>query len=94
MTDETRSDDSQDSVEAVDALVRAAVLTGDPMHLDTAAALAGTPRQRQLLALARIRLEGNPDRFDALVRDHMVEHPGDLPAAWIASRPRPEESSS
>jgi hypothetical protein len=76
-------------------LVTAAVLTGSTDYLDRASATSVTTRERQLTALVRAHLAGDADRLGALVRDHLVEHPDDLLAAWIAGRAvhRPEEGS-
>jgi hypothetical protein len=65
-------------------LVAAAVLAQDPDVLTRAGQHAVTVRDRQLVALARARLRGDEDLFDALVRDHLAEHPDNLLAAWIA----------
>ena len=50
---------------------------------------ASTTRERQLVELAAAHLAGDHDRFDALVRDHLADHPDDLVAAWIADRHTP-----
>jgi len=68
-------------------LVAAAVLTGSTACLERAHAAATTTRDRQLAALAQAHLDGDADRLGALVRDHLVEHPDHLLAAWIAGRP-------
>jgi len=52
-----------------------------------------TPRDRQLVELARTHLAGDADRLGALVRDHLVEHPDHLLAAWIAGRPGQGENA-
>jgi hypothetical protein len=65
-------------------LVAAAVLAGDPEVLARAGRHAATVRDRQLVAVAHARLRGDDDLFDALVRDHLAEHPDNLLAAWIA----------
>lgn len=68
-------------------LVAAAVATGDPGGLlDRAGASATTSRDRQLVALASAHLAGDADLLDALVRDHLSDHPDNLLAAWIATR--------
>ena len=70
-------------------LVAAAVLTGSAEHLERARAIASTTRDRQVVALAGAYVAGETDRLGALVRDHLVEHPDHLLAAWIAGRPAP-----
>jgi hypothetical protein len=76
------------------ALLVAAALAGPggDRLLARAAATATTTRDRQLVAIAAAHLAGDEDRLDALVRDHLADHPGSLLAAWIAaqhpSRPR------
>ena len=69
--------------ELLQALVVVAVRSGRVDLLDTAAAV--TVRQRQLVALARLHLAGDDERFDALVRDHLSEHPDHVVAAWLAA---------
>jgi len=69
--------------ELLQALVVVAVRSGRLDVLDTAAAV--TVRQRQLVALARLHLAGDDERFDALVRDHLSEHPDHVVAAWLAA---------
>lgn len=69
-------------------LVAAALLTGDADPLVRANDLATTTRERQLVALARAQARGDIDLLDALVRDHLAEHPDHRLAAWIAGRPR------
>ena len=67
-------------------LVAAALLSQNSTHLSRATQLARTARERQLVVLADAYLCGNTDLFDALVRDHLAEHPDHLLAAWIAGR--------
>ena len=38
------------------------------------------------MVLAEALLKHHTDLFDALVRDHLAEHPDHLLAAWIAGR--------
>ncbi len=47
---------------------------------------ARTTRDRQLVAIATAHLDGNADLLGALVRDHLVDHPDSLLAAWIATQ--------
>ncbi len=76
---------------SVPLLVTAAIVTDDPTHLRRARGLARTARERQLTALAEAHLGHQTDLLDALVRDHLVEHPDHLLASWIAGRSRPHE---
>jgi hypothetical protein len=80
-------------------LVAAAVLAEDPDVLVRAGRHAVTVRDRQLVALVHARLRGDEELFDALVRDHLAEHPDNLLAAWIAGHdlratPTPEQEQS
>ena len=66
-------------------LVAAALFTGDADGLLTrAAAAARTTRDRQLVAIATAHRRGDRSLVDALARDHLVDHPGSVLAAWIA----------
>jgi len=56
-----------------------------PDRLSRAAQLAGNTRDRQLVAIAAAYVAGDQDRVNALVRDHLVDHPDNLLVAWIAS---------
>jgi hypothetical protein len=71
-------------------LVAAALVTGQPTEpagfLSRAANSAITPRDRQLVAIAAAHLDDDADLLDALVRDHLSDHPDNILAAWIASR--------
>jgi hypothetical protein len=69
-------------------LVAAALISGDRdgRLLARATAHATTTRDRQLVAVATADLEGQHDLFDALVRDHLADHPDNVLAAWIATR--------
>ncbi len=68
-------------------LAVAALLSDEPGLLTRARRAAGTPRERQLVALADAHLHGHADLLDGLVRDHLADHPDHLLAAWIAGRP-------
>lgn len=68
-------------------LVVAAMVSRDAGHLDRAAEVATDPRERRLVVLARTHLAGDAALLDALVRDHLADHPDHLLAAWIAGRP-------
>lgn len=72
-------------------LVAAAMLARDADVLVRAGRYAATVRDRQLVALAHARLRDDDDLFDALVRDHLAEHPDHLLAAWLAG---PEHRST
>jgi hypothetical protein len=71
---------------SVPVLVAAALLSEDTRYLARAAATAVSPRDRQLVALADAQLTGQVDLLDALVRDHLADHPDHLLASWIAGR--------
>ena len=68
-------------------LVAAALITPEPRELMTRAALSAiTTRDRQLVAVAAAHLDGDDDLLDALVRDHLSDHPDNILAAWIAAQ--------
>ena len=69
-------------------LVAAALISGDSdgRLLARATTHATTTRDRQLVAVAAADLDGDHDLFDALVRDHLADHPDNVLAAWIATR--------
>ena len=67
-------------------LVAAALLSDDPSYLVRARVHAFTVRDRQLVVLAETHLNDQADLFDALVRDHLGEHPDHLLAAWMAGQ--------
>jgi hypothetical protein len=78
---QSRSRDSDDPA----ALVAAALYSPDAqLLLDRAAEVATTTRDRQLVAIAAAHLRGERDVVDALARDHLVDHPDSVLAAWIA----------
>ena len=70
-------------------LVAAAIVSGDRALLTRAGQHAATTRDRQLVILADTHLRGDVELLDALVRDHLSEHPDNLLAAWIAGRAAP-----
>jgi len=71
-------------------LVAAALVSRDSELLARAAAAATTTRDRQLVAIAAAHLAHDEDLLDALVRDHLADHPDSILAAWIAGQhPRP-----
>ena len=71
-------------------LVAAALVTEQASEpagfLVRAAKNAATTRDRQLVALATAHLDDDADLLDALVRDHLSDHPDNILAAWIASQ--------
>ena len=70
-------------------LVAAGLLAQDHSYLDRARNSAVTVRDRHLVVLASAQLERRTDRFDALIRDHLADHPDHLLAAWMAGRSQP-----
>jgi hypothetical protein len=76
------------SSEAPALLVAAALICGDSdgLLLARATTHATTTRDRQLVAVAAADLDGDHDLFDALIRDHLADHPDNVLAAWIATR--------
>lgn len=66
-------------------IAMAALLERNPNRLDPARLVAGTSRDRQLVAIARAHLDGDSELVDALARDHLVDFPDNLIVAWIAS---------
>jgi hypothetical protein len=72
-----------ESSSSIPELVAAAVVGGDRSPLDRAAAIAASTRDRQLVAIARAHLAGDVRLLDALVRDHLADHPDQALAAWI-----------
>ena len=74
-------------------LVAAALVTEQPAEcagfLARATKYAATTRDRQLVAIATAHLDDDADLLDALVRDHLSDHPDNILAAWIASQRTP-----
>ena len=69
----------------LEVLVAASVLAADAEPLlARAAAVAESTRDRQLVAIAAAHARGERDVVDALARDHLVDHPDSVLAAWIA----------
>jgi len=67
-------------------LTAAALLEpGTSSLLDRATATALTPRDRQLAALAAAHIAGDRELVSALAREHLLDHPDSVLAAWIAS---------
>jgi hypothetical protein len=78
--------DSAGMPDEITHLVVCALLTdGGRALLAEAADQASTTRDRQLVAIATAHLDGDDDRLDALVRDHLADHPDNVLAAWIAA---------
>lgn len=69
------------------------VLEGDPARLDRAWELATSRRDRQLVSIARARVEGDDDLVRALARDHLVDFPDSLLVAWLASGAAPRSGT-
>jgi hypothetical protein len=70
-------------------LVAAALVSHDGEELlARAAATATTTRDRQLVAIAAAHLARDEELLDALVRDHLADHPDSILAAWIATQQR------
>src|SRR5664279_3795810 len=68
-------------------LVAAALVCADPEPwLSRAAVQAATTRDRQLVAVAIAHFGADEDLLDALVRDHLADHPDSILAAWIAAQ--------
>jgi len=65
------------------------LISGDPTEaakvLEQATGLAGTTRERQLIAIAAAHLAGDTDRAGLLARDHLVDFPDSAFAAWVAA---------
>jgi hypothetical protein len=65
-------------------LVAAALISGTPDGLAHALRLATSSRDRQLIGIASAHLAGDRSLVDALVREHLLDHPDNILAAWIA----------
>lgn len=89
---------SGDPAAAADILAHATTST-EPLVLTAAALLnpsapgllaravsaAVRPQDRQITALAAAHLAGDRDRVTALAREHLLDHPDSVLAAWIAA---------
>jgi hypothetical protein len=77
-------------------LVAAALVSRDSDELlARAAATATVTRDRQLVAIAAAHLRHDEELLDALVRDHLADHPDSILAAWIATKhPRPSRPTT
>jgi hypothetical protein len=74
------------SSEDPEVLVTAALFAPDAdALLARANAAASTSRERQLVAIATAHLRGDQELVDALARDHLADHPGDVLVACIAA---------
>ncbi len=68
-------------------LVAAALVARGPHDLLARAARAATTtRDRQLVTIAATHLSGDVELLDALVRDHLADHPDNILAAWMAAQ--------
>jgi hypothetical protein len=88
--DDTAPADILDRAHTTDSprlLIAAALVAQDPdSYLARAATTAATTQDRQLVALATAHLANDADLLDALVRDHLADHPDSVLAAWIAAQ--------
>ena len=76
-------------------LVLTAAALLDPADADLlrrAGAAAHRTRDRQVVALAAAHLAGERDRLTALAREHLLDHPDSVIAAWIAAGAHPARS--
>jgi hypothetical protein len=74
-----------DTTDDAIVIAMAGLLEPNPNRLERAWTVATTPRDRQVIAIARARLAGNDELVDAFARDHLVDHPDSYIVAWIAS---------
>jgi hypothetical protein len=76
-------------------LVAAALVARGPVEpaafLARAEKNAVSTRDRQLVAIATAHLGDDAELLDALTRDHLSDHPGNVLAAWIASQRAPND---
>jgi hypothetical protein len=73
----------------VTVVLAAGVVTGNRRHIERAARLATTARDRQLVAVVTAYIGGDTDRLYVLVRDHLADHPDSLLASWVAGLGNP-----
>jgi hypothetical protein len=74
-------------------LTAAALLDpGRPELMSRALTTAVRRRDRELTALASAHLAGDRDRVTALAREHLLDHPDSVLAAWIAAGAPPAPS--
>jgi hypothetical protein len=68
-------------------LVAAALVAAEPQtYLTRAGHSATATRDRQLVELATAHLNDDTELLDALVRDHLSDHPDSVLAAWMAAQ--------
>jgi hypothetical protein len=84
---------------STDPLVLTAAALLDPTRPDLVARAAVTAvrrSDREITALAAAHLAGDQDRVTALAREHLLDHPGSVLAAWIAAGapPSPHHTST
>ena len=93
---------------AAEAILASATTSSEPLVLTAAALLdpadpdllqrantsARRPRDRQVVALAAAHLAGDRERLTALAREHLLDHPGSVFAAWIAAGAHPGRAHS
>ena len=74
------------------------LISGDPTEaaqiLEQATGLAGTTRERQLVAIAAAHLADDDDRADFLAREHLADYPDSVFAAWITAAQPPTPTTS
>lgn len=90
------SRDALTSTEPIVLVAAALLAPHDEDLLRRAVAAARRPADRQITALAAAHLTGDLDRVSGLAREHLLDHPDSVLAAWIANgagtaatRPRP-----
>jgi hypothetical protein len=77
-----------------EVLIAAALIRADGALLARARGQARTTKDRQLAAIAAAHLDRDEELLDALVRDHLADHPDSILAAWIATQHRPSQQST
>jgi len=73
------------STEPLVLTAAALIEPGTSSLLERATSAAATTRDRQLAALAAAHIAGDHDRVSALAREHLLDHPDSVLAAWIAA---------
>jgi hypothetical protein len=73
------------STEPLVLTAAALIEPGSSSLLVRASSTATTTRDRQLAALAAAHIAGDHDLVSALAREHLLDHPDSVLAAWIAS---------
>ena len=83
--------------EDTETLIRQ-LISRDPTEaaqiLERATGLAGTTRERQLVAIAAAHLAGETDSADFLAREHLIDYPDSAFAAWVAAAVQPTTSTT